>query len=596
MTGIVEPPLDAFEEKLTVTPLWFEVKALGKVVQIGADLLSMEADKAIAEELGIDVQTAWRIRQRLLETYWPETLDEVRCLFPKIVGEDSNVKLAILALFTLKLADPGERLMGIIVEGSNSVGKSHFSKNILKPLQMEQLGPEPGDTRVIEFTRMTGAFLERALAHKNLDRRILFMQEISNAPYQLHLTLSEGKLKIGIVVREGGEFKPMEIEAQGQPFLWATSVEWHGSPDLIHRSVVLNLDESEEQTWRIVSFESKMAADLHFHDYIDHFADAAARLFYHIWRNTPDNVKVVVPFIEKLQEKIVLEANVKLRRDWNKMIALIRASAILFWKHRYRFKQLVDDGSGLKREQLVIIADERDLENVLPLLSTSFRQTLTNLSNREKKVIDLLLEKYANNGEGEPTPAYVKDIARETGIPAQSLRNYIIPSLEAKGYIVCDRDGRAMGIYLVRRPRDLLINDSIMQEIKASVKSYILRVTFGGDSQDISSVGNLGICKLNPEWASFFQNLLKHSPISRMGENKGKNDGENREKGFSPPETAKLSPTSQMGESSSVSSQKKPGKRRSHKFPNSQKTWENALDGFINFSNMRNGDEKPDGG
>jgi hypothetical protein len=97
MNGVIEPPLDAFEEKLTVTPLWFEVKALGKVARIGANLLSMEADEAIAEELGIDVQSAWRIRQRLLETYWPETLDEVRCLFPKIVGEDNNVKLAILS-------------------------------------------------------------------------------------------------------------------------------------------------------------------------------------------------------------------------------------------------------------------------------------------------------------------------------------------------------------------------------------------------------------------------------------------------------------------------------------------------------------------
>jgi len=328
-------------------------------------------------------------------------------------------------------------------------------------------------------------FLERALANKNLDRRILFMQEMSEAPYQLHLTLSEGKLKIGIVVREGGEFKPVEIEAQGQPFLWATSVEWHGSPDLIHRSVVLSLDESEEQTRRIVAFESKMAADLHFHNYMDHFADAAARLFYHIWKNTPDNAKVVVPFVEKLQEKIILEVNVKLRRDWNKLIALIRGSAILFWKHRYRFKQLVDDGSGLKREQLVIVADERDLENVLSLLSTSFRQTLTNLSDREKKVTDLLLEKYYHNGD--PSPAYIRDISRETGIPAQTLRNYIIPNLEAKGYVVCDRDSRPMGIYLVRKPKDLLINDSMMQEIKVTVKEYILRIAFNGDGQDISS-------------------------------------------------------------------------------------------------------------
>jgi hypothetical protein len=126
-----------------------------------------------------------------------------------------------------------------------------------------------------------------------------------------------------------------------------------------------------------------------------------------------------------------------------------------------------------------------------------------------------------------------------------------------------------------------------MQEVKTSVKEYILRVTFGGDSQDVSSAGNSGIRKLSPEWASFFQNLLKSSPISRVGEDKAKNDGENREKGFSPSKPTKSSPTSQMGEDSSVSSQKKPGKRRSHDLPNSQKRYENPLDEFINFTNTQ---------
>ena len=126
-----------------------------------------------------------------------------------------------------------------------------------------------------------------------------------------------------------------------------------------------------------------------------------------------------------------------------------------------------------------------------------------------------------------------------------------------------------------------------MQEVKASVKEYILRVTFGGDSQDISSGENLRNRKPSPEWASFFQNLLKSSLISRVREDKGKNDGENREKGFSPPETPGSSLNGQMREDMGVSRQKKPGKRRSHDLPNSQKRYENPLDEFINFTNTQ---------
>jgi hypothetical protein len=138
-----------------------------------------------------------------------------------------------------------------------------------------------------------------------------------------------------------------------------------------------------------------------------------------------------------------------------------------------------------------------------------------------------------------------------------------------------------------------------MQEIKTSVKDYILWITFGGDGQDISSGENLRNRKPSPEWASFFQNLLKSSLISRVREDKGKNDGENREKGFSPPETPGSSLNGQMREDVGVSRQKKPGERRSRDFSNSQKMNENGLDGFISFSNMQNDGEnarKDEGG
>jgi len=541
--------VEDFEERLRVEPGRFVISALGKRVEIPFNLFSTDADLFIAEKLGVAPLEAWSLKNQIINNYWPEDLDEVRNLFPKIVGEDDNVKLAVLALCTLKLAEPSERLMGIIVEGSNSSGKSHFSKNILRPLQ----------DLMFEFTRMTGAFLERALAQKNLDRKILYLQEISEAPYQLHLSLSEGKLKIGIVQRENGEFKPIEIEAQGQPFLWATSVEWHGSPDLIHRCVILSMDESEEQTKRVISFESKLAEDLLFSFYLESFSRGAVRLFRHIWDNIPENVFVVIPFIGKLQEHLVVDVNVKLRRDWNKLIALIRGSAILFWKRRRHFKVNVDE-NGMRIERIVIVADERDLQNVLPLLATSFRQTLTNLSERERKVLDYLA-RGAEDG-GEPMPRTVREIAQATMIPAQSLWHYIIPSLEAKGYVVCDRDKRPMLVSLLKAPKEPHINSDIIHELKALVERFmsLIRIDEGGPSP--SPLDMTSLHKISPDWGSFREN----KPDSTVTE----------------PATLESSPVSQ----------KEPYPGSFHEVMSCHEIDAITLDYFISFLNSCNGEKK----
>ena len=88
------------------------------------DIMSSEADFEVAEKFGIIPAEAWKLKQEALKKWWPQSLDEIRLLFPQVVGEDENIKLAILALFSLKLRKPEDRVMGLIIESSNSSGKS----------------------------------------------------------------------------------------------------------------------------------------------------------------------------------------------------------------------------------------------------------------------------------------------------------------------------------------------------------------------------------------------------------------------------------------------------------------------------------------
>ena len=253
-----------------------------RAVLIFDDILSLEADDIIAKEFGVSKAEAWKLRSSALDKWWPKSLDELRLLFPKVIGEDENIKLIIDALTSLKLKDREERLMGAIILAKNSAGKNHLAGAILEPFRSLQNGE-----MVIEFTRVTGPFLERNFADKNLDRRILFIQETQKAPTQLHLILSEGKLRVGLVEKVNGEFHPIEIEAEGQPFLLATSTGWRGSPDLIHRCIIVNLDESKDQTLRIRKFDSKLASDLIYRRRFKRFVRGCVKVFVKLWKEIP---------------------------------------------------------------------------------------------------------------------------------------------------------------------------------------------------------------------------------------------------------------------------------------------------------------------
>ncbi len=169
-----------------------------KRAKLLSDPLSLDGDAELADALGISIGDAWKIKTLAFKDYWPKDLQEVRRLFPNIVSEDLNVQLLILSLFSTKLKDPQYRIWGVIVESSNSARKSHLIKEVIRPLR----SLENGEELVLEFSRLTGAYLERKFRNADLDRRIIFIQETENTPSQLHIVLSEGKLKIGIVERE----------------------------------------------------------------------------------------------------------------------------------------------------------------------------------------------------------------------------------------------------------------------------------------------------------------------------------------------------------------------------------------------------------
>jgi hypothetical protein len=313
--------------------------------------------------------------------------------------------------------------MGVVVQGERSSGKSYFVANVLEPFALLR--------RVEEFTRFTGAYLERKFVGRNMDDVILVIYEMpEDAPQQLHLTLSEGKLRVGIIDRETGE--PHEFAFEGMPFLFSTTPLEGLRPDIRERVIITSIDESDEQTSRIIAFQTRKAADFSFAEKIreekQHGAEAIAG-----WFTNLKPAYVVIPWAAKLKEALTF-MSVKLRRDWRKFLALIQASALLFQHDR-----VVVERDGKR----IVYADRRDLENVLTVMP-AFRQTLQNVNEVQRFVLDLM----------DPNVRItwtVRDLAKlaiERGKKITTRRlKQILDELEALGYVAVTRQPGKENLY-----------------------------------------------------------------------------------------------------------------------------------------------------
>jgi len=224
-------PVPLGRRKVVVIP---EVRGDEKKKQIVLNVIGFENDAIISSD-------GWV----------PHDLNDIRALFP-LQGEDVNVALAILSFASRLNLNRDFWIMGLIVQGESSSGKSYLVSQVIRPFQLLN--------RVEEFTRFTGPYLERKFRGRNMDEVILVIYELSeNTPQQLHLSLSEGRLRVGLVDRETGQ--AIEYEFEGMPFLISTTPLEALRPDLRNRVIVTSIDESEEQTRRILQFETMMAQD-----------------------------------------------------------------------------------------------------------------------------------------------------------------------------------------------------------------------------------------------------------------------------------------------------------------------------------------------
>lgn len=247
--------------------------------------------------------------------------------------------------------------------------------------------------------------------------------------YTIRVMQSDGRLEYEATEKmPDGSMRNVVHQTEGPTMIVQTTTQNHLHPENETRVFPIYIDESEEQTGRIVGSILREASGVS----VD--PEERERVLQG-WR---DDIRllspgaVVIPYAERIEIPV---SPIRIRRDARRLIDVVR---VISWMHQH---QREEDTEGR------ILATEDDFNEALELVSDSLRrawQTLTPAEETVLEVIEKLPEQLRKQGFRR----------RDLKIPGVSDRRIkeVLKSLTDTGYLDCDgRQGPQGYTYTVAR-------------------------------------------------------------------------------------------------------------------------------------------------
>jgi hypothetical protein len=287
--------------------------------QLGAVLLELEArvdDRLRARLQPIEKSPAMSEDERdeaMAMLRDPRLVERIGHDFERcgLVGEETNRLVGYIAATSRLLDDP----LAVVVQSSSASGKTSLMEAILDMMPPEER---------VSFSAMTGQSLfymgGRDLAHKVLS--VAEGEGAERASYPLKLLQSEGRLTIASTGKDPatGKLVTHEYTVTGPVATLLTTTEIDLDEELVSRCLVLTVDEGAAQRSR-----ETLAGIL-----ARKGRDRVVRLHQNAQRLLKP-VVVVNPFAERMG---FADSRVRARRDQRKLLALVRAIALLHQHQR----------------------------------------------------------------------------------------------------------------------------------------------------------------------------------------------------------------------------------------------------------------------
>ncbi|MGB6308127.1 MAG: CHC2 zinc finger domain-containing protein [Steroidobacteraceae bacterium] len=249
-----------------------------------------------------------------------------------LVGEPHNALVAYLACISRKLSAP----LAVLIQSTSAAGKSLLMDTVLALVPQEDR---------VHYSAMTGQSLFY-LGETDLKNRILAIAEeegVRQAAYALKVLQSQGELTIASTGKDPatGMLVTQQYRVEGPVMLFLTTTAIDVDEELVNRCLVLTINESREQTRRILARQrsGRTLAGL--------VASSDAESIRKLHQNAQRLLRplaVVNPYAEDLT---FLDDRTRMRRDHAKYLTLIEAITLLR-QHQREIKTLRQGGAVIE--------------------------------------------------------------------------------------------------------------------------------------------------------------------------------------------------------------------------------------------------------
>jgi len=206
----------------------------------------------------------------------------------------------------------------LLVHSESSAGKDYVTKNVLKII--------PQST-VYSRTRISPTVLNYWKPYQKAglggwDGSILYLPDISDSVLNsdaLKLMCSDGS---HITITENGEAR--DIEIKGKPVIFSTTANATPNDEIMNRFSILGLDESEEQTRRIMERQAERMVE----GLTDKYDPEIVEALNHLERH-----KVKIPFAKEIV-KAFPSKKIGERRNFERFFDFIKSIACVYQYQR----------------------------------------------------------------------------------------------------------------------------------------------------------------------------------------------------------------------------------------------------------------------
>lgn len=392
----------------------------------------------------------------------------------RIVGERDTKETIFLCTCGRFVENAKSTSYHLLVNSESGAGKDHAVSNILKAL--------PKDS-YLKRTRISPTVLNywktvEAEPEWSWNGKILYLEDVSNAVLNceaLKVMLSGGSH--ATIVING---KAKELQINGKPIVFLTTASANPSKETLRRVVIVNLDESNEQTKAIMEVEARLAREGKTKEYDTDIPRALRHL---------QRIKVKIPFSEVLHG-IFPHEHVIIRTNFPRFIDYIKASVAL---HQFQRKK---DSEGY------YLAEGKDYE----VARGVFKKITSNpftipLTKDQKRILEVF--KKLDSEKLERGKYAVSDLeAHISFITDRMLRNHL-DKLTENGFLKKDKEDRETSkkpVMVFRYVDSVDINLPTWEELceKYQIVSSLSSLSFNSNVSNLSNdSSNSGLIETN---------------------------------------------------------------------------------------------------